>query len=90
MTGVYIRPVATAERSASCVSGPYCLKRKNSKVEIQEEEIDKIVWLPLEEAFELIKSGRTKFPKNYDYSKIFEKVKEIYYGEKDIQRGEQI
>ena len=68
----------------------YCLKRKNSKVEIQEEEIDKIVWLPLEEAFELIKSGRTKFPKNYDYSKIFEKVKEIYYGEKDIQRGEQI
>ena len=68
----------------------YCLKRKTSKVEIQEEEIDKIVWLPLEEAFELIKSGRTKFPKNYDYSKIFEKVKEIYYGEKDIQRGEQI
>ena len=48
------------------------------------------VWLPLEEAFALIKSGRTKFPKDYDYSKIFEKVKEIYYGEKDIQRGEQI
>lgn len=68
----------------------YCLIRKTSKVVIQEEEIDRIVWLPLEEAFELIKSGRTKFPKNYDYSEIFEKVKEIYYGEKDIQRGEQI
>ena len=68
----------------------FCLKRKTSKVEIQEEEIDRIVWLPLEEAFELIKSGRTKFPKNYDYSEIFEKVKEIYYGEKDIQRGEKI
>ena len=68
----------------------YCLKRQSSKVEIQKEEIDKIVWLPLEEAFELIKSGRTKFPKNYDYSEIFEKIKQIYYGEKDIQkRGEQ-
>lgn len=68
----------------------YCLKRKSSKVEIQKEEIDKIVWLPLNEAFALIKSGRTKFPKNYDYSNIFEKVKKIYYGEKDIQRGEKI
>ena len=68
----------------------YCLKRKTSEVTIQKEEIDKIVWLPLEEAFELIKSGRTKFPKDYDYSEIFKKVKEIYYGEKDIQRGEQI
>ncbi len=66
----------------------FCLKRSTSKVEIQEEEIDRIVWLPLEEAFKLIKSGRTKFPKDYDYSKIFEKVREIYYGEKDIQRGE--
>ena len=66
------------------------MKRKTSEVTIQKEEIDKIVWLPLEEAFELIKSGRTKFPKDYDYSEIFKKVKEIYYGEKDIQRGEQI
>lgn len=68
----------------------YCLKRNSSKIIIQKEEIDRVVWLPLEETFELIKSGRTKFPKDYDYSEIFEKVKEIYYGEKDIQRGEQI
>lgn len=66
----------------------FCLKRSTSKVEIQEEEIDRIIWLPLEEAFKLIKGGRTKFPKDYDYSKIFEKVRKIYYGEKDIQRGE--
>ena len=66
----------------------YCLKRKSSEVKIQKEEIGKIVWLPLEETFQLIKSGRTKFPKDYDYSTIFEKVKEICYGERDIQRGE--
>ena len=56
----------------------YCLKRKSSDVIIQKEEIDKIVWLPLEETFELIRSGRTKFPKNYDYEEIFEKVRNVY------------
>ena len=56
----------------------YCLKRKSSDVIIQKEEIDKIVWLPLEETFELIRSGKTKFPKNYDYEEIFEKVRNVY------------
>ena len=56
----------------------YCLKRNSSDVKIQKEEIDKIVWLPLEEAFELIRCGRTKFPKNYDYEEIFEKVRDVY------------
>ena len=68
----------------------FCLKRNNSELEIQEEEIDRCVWLPLEEAFELIKQGRTKCPKDHDYSDIFEKVKDIYYGRKDIQKGEKI
>ena len=55
----------------------YCLKRNNSDIVFQKEEIDKIVWLPIEETFELIKSGRTKFPKEYNYEKIFEKVRHI-------------
>ena len=55
----------------------YCLKRNTSNVTIQEEEIEKIVWLPLEEAFALIKSGRTKFPADYDYEPIFQKVRDI-------------
>lgn len=55
----------------------YCLKRDVSNVTIQEEEIEKIVWLPLEEAFALIKSGRTKFPADYDYEPIFQKVRDI-------------
>ena len=59
----------------------YCLKRNSSKIEIQKEEIDKYVWLPLEETFQLLKCGRTKFPKNFDYSDIFEKVRNIYYSQ---------
>ncbi len=62
----------------------YCLKRNNSNIVFQKEEIDKIVWLPLEETFELIRSGRTKFPKSYNYEKIFEKVRNIY--NKEIER----
>ena len=59
----------------------YCLKRSSLKeIEIQKEEIDKIVWLPLEEAFALIKSGRTKFPTNYDYDEIFQEVRDVCNG----------
>lgn len=66
----------------------FCLKRDSSAVTIQEEEIKKYVWLPLEETFELIKSGRTKFPKNFDYEKIFEKVRNVYYNKnkQEVQR----
>ena len=63
----------------------YCLKRKSSKVNIQKEEIEKIVWLPLEETFQLIKSGRTRFPKNFDYEEIFQNVRNIRDGRKTNQ-----
>lgn len=66
----------------------YCLKRDSSDITIQEEEISKYVWLPLEETFELIKSGRTKFPKDYNYSKIFEKVREICLGKNEKEQSE--
>lgn len=56
----------------------YCLKRNSSDIKIQKSEIDRVVWLPLEEAFVLLKSGRTKFPKNYDYKEIFETIRNIY------------
>ena len=55
----------------------YCLKRTSLDIKIQKEEIDKIVWLPLEETFKLIQSGRTKFPIDYDYEQIFQKVRDI-------------
>ena len=67
----------------------FCLKRNSSEVKIQEEEIKRYVWLPLEETFELMKSGRTKFPKNFDYEEIFEKVRNVYYNKNktEIQRN---
>ena len=55
----------------------YCLKRSTSDVKPQEEEIDEILWLPLDEAFELIRSGKTKFPPNDNYELIFQKVRDI-------------
>lgn len=64
----------------------YCLKRNSSEVEIQREEIDKIVWLPVEEAFALIKSKRTKFPTDYNYEEIFQEVRDICKG-RENKRG---
>lgn len=55
----------------------FCLKRNCSNVTIQEEEVERVIWIPLEECFELIRSGKTKFPKDYNYEKIFTEVKEI-------------
>ena len=60
----------------------YCLKRDSSKVNIQKEEIEKIVWLPLEETFELIKCGKTRFPKDFEYEEIFQNVRNIRDGRK--------
>ena len=62
----------------------YCLKRNSSEVSIQKEEIEKIVWLPLEETFELIKSGRTRFPKNFNYEQIFQNVRNIQTGKNKL------
>lgn len=67
----------SAEKTKKFFITFYCLLMNNSEVVFQEEEIDKVVWLPLEETFELIKSGRTKFPNTYDYTKIFEEVRNI-------------
>ena len=60
----------------------FCLKRKNSEVNFQEQEIQEILWIPLEECFELIRTGKTKFPQDYDYEEIFEEVREICLGNK--------
>lgn len=55
----------------------YCLKRNNSDVKIQKEEVEEIIYLPLQKCFELIQDGKTKFPKYYNYEEIFKKVKNI-------------
>lgn len=66
----------------------YCLKRNKSDVEIQKEEIAQIHWVKIEDCFELIEKGKTKFPKDYNYEAIFGKVREIIdkIEEKDISK----
>lgn len=58
----------------------FCLKRNKDNVKIQKDEVEEIYYVPMEEAFELIRTGRTKFPKDDRYENIFEKVREIYHG----------
>ena len=67
----------TPERKRNFFIDFFCLKRNNSKVIFQKEEIQEILWVPLEECFKLIKNGKTKFPSNYDYEQIFKEVIEI-------------
>lgn len=55
----------------------FCLTRNKDDVIIQESEVEKIKYIKLEEAFELIKNGKTKFPANFDYEPIFEQVRDI-------------
>lgn len=40
----------------------------------QDEEIDSISWLPMEEVFDLIREGKTKFPYDIKLEEIFQKV----------------
>lgn len=58
----------------------FCIKMNNPKIIFQKEEIDSIMWVPMEKCFELIRSGKTKFPKDYDYEEIFKQVEDFYYG----------
>ncbi|MCR5146858.1 MAG: NUDIX hydrolase [Clostridia bacterium] len=57
----------------------YCMQTKKSHFRIQPEEVESLKWIPMEEAFEMIKLGKTKFPKqqgNVNYDKIFKNVRE--------------
>lgn len=58
----------------------YALMTDNTNVHLQEEEIEEILWVPMEDCFELIRNGKTKFPYDSRYEEIFKKVKEIYRG----------
>ena len=58
----------------------YCMQTKKHHFTTQPEEVASLKWVPMEKAFDMIKSGETKFPKqqkNVNYDKIFENVREI-------------
>lgn len=58
----------------------YCLKTNVSRFTIQPEEVESLKWIPMEEAFDMIRTGKTKFPKQQglvNYEKIFKNVRSI-------------
>ena len=65
----------------------YVMKTELKKLTIQKEEISYIEWIPMEKVFELIREGKTKFPYDKRYEKIFKQVRE-HYQEKDKQDRE--
>ena len=55
------------------------IKVKKPKLVCQEEEVKSFEWVPIEEAFSMIRSGKTKFPmqgNGVDYEKIFSTVRD--------------
>lgn len=69
----------------------YCLNVKNFEPKIQKEEISQIKWVDMEECFEMLRSGKTKFPAGDYYEKIFEKVKQNFKGIKcNLKENEKI
>ena len=65
----------------------YVMKTELNKLTIQKEEISDIEWISMEKVFELIRQGKTKFPYDKRYEKIFKQVRE-HYQEKDKQDRE--
>ena len=62
----------------------FCLPRNSTDLTLQESEVDSIEWVDMEEAFRMIQQGETKFPKDFDYEPIFQKVMEVCLGKNKI------
>lgn len=70
----------------------YYLFSKSLDLTIQEEEVKSLEWVPLETAFEMIKLGKTKFPKQSEevnYEQIFNTIRKACLNkEKNINQKE--
>lgn len=64
---------------------------KDSEVKANPNEVEKLEWIPMEKVFEMIKQGKTRFPKQgeeINYEPIFDKVKQLYsnkHNKKDVE-----
>lgn len=67
----------SSEKKKNFLIDFYFLKRKKSNVVIQKEEVADVTWIDIEKCFELIRTGNTKFPDNYDYEAIFQKIRDL-------------
>lgn len=65
----------------------YFLKTKLKSITKQKEEVEKIERIPVEEMFELIRQGKTRFPYDKRYEEIFQQIREYSQGKKqEIQK----
>ena len=56
----------------------YVLKTKLKDLTLQESEVASVEWLPMQEVFQMIRQGKTRFPYDKKKEKIFRKVEEHY------------
>ena len=56
----------------------YALKTKLKNVTLQKAEVESIEWLPMQEVFEMIRQGKTKFPYDERIESLFKQVEEHY------------
>ena len=66
----------------------FCIKVKKEDVNPNKEEVKAMAWLDMEKTFQLIRNGKTKFPKGFDYEPIFKNL-EKYCKEKDKYKDEE-
>lgn len=67
----------------------YCFKTKKEHFTLQPEEVKSIKWVDMNQVFDMIKNGKTKFPKqqgNVNYDEIFKEVEKFGKSEEQKQR----
>ena len=52
----------------------FCCQYNNETMKMQKEEVEDVFWLPMEDVFELIKRGKTKFTYTIQMEEIFQKI----------------
>ncbi len=61
----------------------YCLMTELEAITRQKEEVKNVKWFPMEEAFEMIRQGKTGLVYDKKIEKIFEQVRKLYYQENE-------
>ena len=59
-----------------CITDMFMLKRTSDTLKLQDEEVKGIEYYDLEEALELIRTGKTRLPYDETYENIFRKLKQ--------------
>ncbi len=68
----------------------YALNSKIKEFTPQTSEVAQIVKIPMEELFEMMRQGKTKFPYDARFEKLFEQVRKIYNKQNNIENENEI